>query len=104
MTEEIKTEIDKRIEEASRSCDNLDFRNAVRSDCFKAGAKFILEMPELKEVFKALEFYKSYSDCVEDCRSRSDSWVLKCNCGFVAKEREHRQALEKLKALGIVNG
>ncbi len=69
---------------------------------FQAGAKFILELPELKEVFKALEFYKSYSDCSEGCRTRSDSWVLKCTCGFVAKEKEHRQAISKIKSLGIV--
>lgn len=69
---------------------------------FKAGAKFILELPELREAVEALKFYRQYSDCVEDCRSRSDSWVLKCNCGFVAKEKEHRQALSKIKALGIV--
>ena len=64
--------------------------------------KAALDLPELKEVFNALEFYKSYSDCAEGCRSRSDSWVTRCTCGFVAKEKEHRQALSKLKSLGIV--
>ena len=53
----MQTEIEKRIEEASRAFDNLDFRNAVRSDCFKAGAKFILMLPELREVVETLEWY-----------------------------------------------
>ena len=64
--------------------------------------KAVLELPELKEAVEALKFYRQYSDCAEGCRSRSDSWVLKCTCGFVAKEKIHRPVFDKLKALGIV--
>lgn len=76
----------------------------------KSDAKFIAharqDIPDLLKYVEELEgklkFYREYADCNEGCRSRSDSWVLKCNCGFVAKEKEHRQALSKIKALGIV--
>ena len=85
MTEEMK----KRIEEASRAFDNLDFRNAVRSDCFKAGAKFILMLPELREIREVLEWYATNS---EGPYTDAGMW------------RRAVYALEKLKALGIVNG
>lgn len=69
MTEEMQ----RRIEEASRAFDNLDFRNAVRSDCFKAGAKFILEMPELRE---ALEFFAG--NYLDGCKCSNESTCYLC--------------------------
>ena len=59
--------------------------------------KAALDLPELREAVEALKFYRQYSDCAEGCRSRSDSWVTRCTCGFVAKEKEYRQALQALR-------
>ena len=108
MIEEMQTEIEKRIEEAAseyiKTCkDNMhSVSEAYCKADFKAGAKFILELPELKEVFKALEFYGN-EDNWQDPDSYVPYWTLwsdGANVGF----NEAQNAISKLKALGIVNG
>lgn len=90
----MQTEIKKRIEDASRAFDNLDFRNAVRSDCFKAGAKFILELPELKEAVEALKVYAEGDWSIE---YGVENWLIQDDFGTTS-----RKALSKLRDLGIV--
>lgn len=63
MTEEMK----KRIEEAAYSYDiprHFNCYGCCQSDsdyekAFKAGAKFILEMPEMREAVKSLNYYSN---------------------------------------------
>lgn len=68
---------------------------------FKAGAKFILEMPEFKEIREALEFYadrcKGHEGMAPQYNELNDLNCINENFGETA-----RQALSKIKALGIV--
>lgn len=71
MSEEIQTEIEKRIDEAAIEFEKQAFRIAPYeetdlSDAFRAGAKFILEMPEMKEAMVVIKSYLRHDcDCYE---------------------------------------
>ena len=92
MSEEMQTEIEKRIEVELESIWNGDrkgveykFKNFDTG--FRAGAKFILMLPELREIREVLEWYATKG---EGPYTDSGIW------------RRAVYALEKLKALGIV--
>ena len=97
MTEEIQTEIEKRIEEAAwnfegdvnvgRDCYNCNGYSNGLTEGFYEGAKFILMLPELREIREVLEWYATKG---EGPYTDSGIW------------RRAVYALEKLKALGIV--
>ena len=67
MSEEMKTEIEKRIEEAAwhfegdvnvgRDCYNCNGYERGLIEGFMEGAKFILMLPELREIREVLEWY-----------------------------------------------
>ena len=65
--------------------------NAVMN--FEAGVKAALNLPEVKAMREALEFYKEHADCADTCRSRGDGWLTRCSCGFEEKQKIHMQAL-----------
>lgn len=91
-----KTEIEKRIEKTTKkytdSCDNESgcFLShqlvAIREKAFQAGAKFILELPELKEAVEALEWYATKG---EGPYTDAGMW------------RRAKSALETLKKAGL---
>ena len=93
MSEEMKTEIEKRIEQgAAKYVDELTtyenfFDQHLAEKNFKAGAKFILMLPELREIREVLEWYATkgggpYTD--------AGMW------------RRAKSALETLKKAGLV--
>ena len=63
MSEKMQTEIEKRIEQgAAKYVDELTtyenfFDQHLAEKNFKAGAKFILMLPELREIREVLEWY-----------------------------------------------
>ena len=89
----MQTEIEKRIEQgAAKYVDELTtyenfFDQHLAEKNFKAGAKFILMLPELREIREVLEWYATKG---EGPYTDSGIW------------RRAVYALEKLKALGIV--
>ena len=100
------TEIEKRIEEELESIWNgerkeVEYKFKNFDTGFEVGAKFILELPELKEAVKALEFYadrcKGHEGMAPQYNELNDLNCINENFGEIS-----RQALEKLKALGIV--
>ncbi len=112
MTEEMT----KRIEEAAYSYDiprHFNCYGCCQSDsdyekAFKAGAKFILEMPELEEAIEAAQAYLNFSPVdgwhFSDCDASEDNYddEMPCSCGVGVKEINLINALKKLKTLGIV--
>lgn len=83
------------IEDIAVVCDH--FRNDEQIELnklFIAHAR--QDIPDLLKYIDELEgklkFYREYADCQEGCRSRSDSWVKKCSCGFVEKEKQFRES------------
>ena len=117
MTEEMQTEIKKRIEEyiskLGMTHDRNTNPNVISPNSIKLGAKFIIEMPELREAVEALEFYGNTTNwehhnnqkpldwgrpiiSYDDCKHvYSDEW-----CSYGGDKA--RQALSKIKSLGIV--
>ena len=107
MTEEMQTEIEKRIEVELESIWNgvrkgVEYKFKNFDTGFRAGAKFILELPEFREAVEILKFYGD-----EDNWMNPDAhvpywtlWSDGANVGF----NEAQNAISKLKALGIVNG
>ena len=92
MTEEMQTEIKKLIQKGMNiSRDKYGYGGYPEDfdEGFKAGAKFILMLPELREIREVLEWYATKG---EGPYTDSGIW------------RRAVYALEKLKALGIVNG
>ena len=90
MTEEMQTEIKKLIQKGMNISRDKYGDGGYPEDFdegFKAGAKFILELPELREVVETLEWYATKG---EGPYTDSGIW------------RRAVYALEKLKALGIV--
>ena len=92
MTEEIQTEIEKRIEEAAIEFEKQAFlmapyKETDLSDAFRAGAKFILMLPELREIREVLEWYATKG---EGPYTDSGIW------------RRAKSALETLKKAGLV--
>ena len=101
------TEIEKRIEDAAseyiKTCKE-NMHSVSEAYCkadFQAGAKFILEMPEFKEIREALEFYadrcKGHEGMAPQYNELNDLNCINENFGETA-----RQALSRIKALGIV--
>ena len=82
----MQTEIEKRIEEAANKYTKYHFQKEVRTHCFKAGAKFILELPELKEIREVLEWYATKG---EGPYTDAGMW------------RRAKSALETLKKAGL---
>ena len=91
MSEEMQTEIEKRIERNCYGYENLE-------DVL-VGAKFILELPELREAVEAMEFaaaedmWESDGEYIESFSYQYKEWY----------QDKLDQALSKLKALGIVS-
>ena len=79
MSEEMQTEIEKRIERNCYGYENLE-------DVL-VGAKFILELPELREIREVLEWYATKG---EGPYTDSGIW------------RRAKSALETLKKAGLV--
>ena len=118
MTEEMQTEIEKRIEEAAwnfegdvnvgRDCYNCNGYSNGLTEGFYEGAKFILEMPEFEEAIEAAQAYLNFSPVdgwhFSDCDASEDNYddEMPCSCGVGVKEINLINALKKLKALGIV--
>lgn len=89
LTEEMQKRIEDAASEYIKTCkDNMHSVSEVycKAD-FKAGAKFILMLPELREIREVLEWYATKG---EGPYTDSGIW------------RRAVYALEKLKALGIV--
>ena len=91
MTEEMQTEIEKRIEEELESIWNGDrkgveykFKNFDTG--FRVGAKFILMLPELREIREVLEWYATKG---EGPYTDAGMW------------RRAKSALETLKKAGL---
>ena len=92
----MQTEIEKRIQEAAwhfegetnvgRDCYNCNGYSDGLTEGFKAGAKFILELPELMEVVEVLEWYATKG---EGPYTDAGMW------------RRAKSALEKLKKAGL---
>ena len=106
MTEEMQ----KRIEEAAYSYEvprHFNCYGCCQSDsdyekAFKAGAKFILEMPELREFLKrSINIVNNNISHFDDCASLYDEEDT-CSCGLDIEEQWFDKALSKIKALGIV--
>ena len=92
MSEKMQTEIEKRIEETAIEIEKQAFlmapyKETDLSDAFRAGAKFILMLPELREIREVLEWY-----AIKGEGPYTDAGIW----------RRAVYALEKLKALGIV--
>ena len=96
MSEEMQTEIEKRIEEAAwhfegdinvgRDCYNCNGYSDGLTEGFKAGAKFILMLPELREIREVLEWYATKG---EGPYTDAGMW------------RRAKSALETLKKAGL---
>ncbi len=108
----MQTEIDERIEEAAseyiKTCkDNMhSVSEAYCKADFKAGAKFILELPELREAVEALEFYANRMNWIMDeyrglSGEMSRFVIIKGDVEDINGVRA-RKAISKLRALGIV--
>ena len=70
-----------------------DYEKSFESGYLKAYSDIL---QELGPVVEALEFYKEKSHCEDNCRS-NDGAFMRCNCGFEAGDKVHRQALKHLK-------
>lgn len=91
MTEEMKTEIEKRIKKTANkytdSCDNESggFLShqlvAIREKAFKAGAKFVLDMPEIRNV---LDFYAG--NYMDGCKCSNERTCFLCRDYFFLKK------------------
>ena len=91
MSEEMKTEIEKRIEETAIEIEKQAFlmapyKETDLSDAFRAGAKFILMLPELREIREVLEWYATKG---EGPYTDAGMW------------RRAKSALETLKKAGL---
>ena len=92
MSEEMQTEIEKRIEETAIEIEKQAFlmapyKETDLSDAFRAGAKFILMLPELREIREVLEWYATKG---EGPYTDAGMW------------RRAKSALETLKKAGLV--
>ena len=91
MTEEMQTEIEKRIEEELESIWNgerkeVEYKFKNFDTGFRVGAKFILMLPELREIREVLEWYATkgegpYTDAGMWRRAKSALETLK-KAGF----------------------
>ena len=91
MSEEMQTEIEKRIEETAIEIEKQAFlmapyKETDLSDAFRAGAKFILMPPELREIREVLEWYATKG---EGPYTDAGMW------------RRAKSALETLKKAGL---
>lgn len=82
----MQTEIEKRIEEAAIEFEKQAFlmapyKETDLSDAFKAGAKFILEMPEMRSV---LEFYAG--NYMDGCKCSDERTCFLCRDYFFLKK------------------
>lgn len=96
-----KTEIEKRIEEAANKYTKYHFQKEVRTHCFKAGAKFILEMPEMREAIRLVKsFYTEGDDtyCTCGVELGSDNSWKDPECLY----HEAKANFESLKKAGLV--
>ena len=89
---EMQTEIEKRIEETAIEIEKQAFlmapyKETDLSDAFRAGAKFILMLPELREIREVLEWY-----AIKGEGPYSDARIY----------RRAESALETLKKAGLV--
>lgn len=105
----MQTDIGKRIEEyiskLGMTHDRNNDPNVISPSSIMLGAKFILELPELREAIEALELYalscrEKYGQLYNMGPSAEDK--NKIVYGQVFLGHEARQALSKLRALGIV--
>ena len=86
------TEIEKRIEEVATEIEKQAFlispyKETDLSDAFRAGAKFILMLPELREIREVLEWYATKG---EGPYTDAGMW------------RRAKSALETLRKAGLV--
>ena len=91
MSEEMQTDIEKRIEETAIEIEKQAFlmapyKETDLSDAFRAGAKFILMLPELREIREVLEWYATKG---EGPYTDAGMW------------RRAKSALETLKKAGL---
>ena len=95
MIEEMQTDIEKRIEDAAYAYEvprHFNCYGCCQSDsdyekAFKAGAKFILMLPELREIREVLEWYATKG---EGPYTDAGMW------------RRSESALETLRKAGLV--
>lgn len=103
-----QSEIEKRIEDESLVIGKYYAGHArdLYDQAFKAGAKFILEMPELEEFFTIstllVSTYLSHLDYCDSLYDYEDEDEGACNCGLDTEEQCFNNALSKLHALGLV--
>ena len=102
MTEEMQTEIEKQIEEAAYSYDiprHFNCYGCCQSDsdyekAFKAGAKFILELPELRDIRNTVI---NIHNLLLDYYSESDVYWDNPDRAF----EKTKEAVELLKKVGL---
>lgn len=102
METKSQSEIEKKINEAASSFEPFNYGNSreEQEDAFKAGAKFILEMPEVREVVEAL---RRAHDCMGNAGQTAWDGNDELKRMILSKGRQElRDSIDKLRELGVV--